>query len=194
MFKKFNDFLNDKIITSITESEDKKDKKWYTNVFVTYSLNTNPFDNENIFTLSKEEQKKRLTTFAKNTRDAVVENEKDFFKNNHKGNTELIMNYNGIVIVYSDYCLVDVDVEDNTKNMESKNKSAKDLYDSIMANIESEDLISDATVTISSFMYDKDNPDNEKWYFYKRKEKKWEEAPSDVKRPERLMNHKTLDE
>lgn len=193
MLKKFNDFLDEKNVTSITESEDKKDKKWYTNVFVTYRLNTNPFSDESIFTLKEEEQKKRLTTLAKLIRDNVVDCEEEYLKNGHKGKMELIMNNNGIIIVNSDFCLVDADVEDN-KNMKSKNKCAKDLYDIIEANLKKEGLISDATVTISSFMYDKDNPDDEKWYFYKHKEGKWEEAPSDATRPERLMNHKTLDE
>ena len=100
------------------------------------------------------------------------------------------MNDNDIVIVYSDFSLIDIDVEDNTKNMKSKNKYCKDLYDTIQETIKSEGLIWDASVVISSFMYDED----EKWYFYKREDEKWEAAPSDVKIPDRKMNHKTLDE
>ena len=188
MLKKFNDFLDDKNVTSITESEEKKDKKWYTNVLVSYSMNVDPWSKDSIFTISDEEQKKRLTSLARTVKECVTDCEEKIYGHKPHFATELICLFNGAFSVKSTICLFDKDIED-IKKLDKTNKYAKELYKSIESALKNEGLLQDGgIIRISSYNLDKENPDKEVWYFYDAEKDEWKKGPKEVEPKDRIFN------
>lgn len=189
MLKKFNDFLDEKNVTSITESEDKKDKKWYTSVTLLYSMNVDPWSKDSIYFIKEEEQKKRITAIAKMIKDAVSDCEEEVYKNKRVDRLlkkSLLCN-NTCISVKSTLCLFDEDVED-IENLKKTNNYTKDLYDSIKSIVKSEPVIKGVSIGISSYSLDKENPDKEVWYFFNGEKMEWEVGEKEVEPKDRSID------